>query len=1645
MAVNNRTILNVPYDEKDEAKGLGAKWDHEIKRWYIESDLDINKFKRWMLDTSVVCSKKIKSPIYIVESIETCWKCNKVTNVFALAAQNLYIRDKRLDSSNYIFSYISNLDTSLKDVLGSLYKSYFLDFSKTTKSSYVMNHCMFCNAVQGDHFMHKEIGGSFNLTGRKEDSPFKAKKLPVEGSFSIEADHEKFDHFILDDKNEIKYKNNVLNESKIYNQFELKEVLEDKSNKVEKVEPKKELNLVQYWHEGLVRASFEGFGKLKSELDNIDAFTWETTKNILNTINCKKLDDIASGDPVVRHLIIFLDSVKGYSKSNIVLCIIPLEAILKDKNEVNDHILHYEWIRPENEVPIFNHRLIGEESEVEGLGLANSNNLDTMLSQFSIDAQAVKSSLDSCLEFIDRCFSCLTVKNLNFQEWIDDFEKNKQNYPILRNKKVLLRLVNGNAVSGATKNIRNCYREIVRINDCEYKDHKLFHNFTGISGSHARSSFEESKEINSWSSPDIYLGHMDSATKKNERVCYALDPSQRVALTIFKKLDEGGILAVNGPPGTGKTSFLRAVIADQWVQPLLTKGQSPLCPVILACAATNQAVTNIISSFNEIPGPSLYDDEGERNNVSVFIESRWIPFLCSYGWYQPASIRNKADEFKNYQLISWDYASKSWKFYCASSSFQLVKDDFAFLESAYLASANEYFNDKDTLEGYSSRLKGKVIDTSQKLKKLDEQMLSWRASLKKVIESEWENEFEERYYQLLTQILNWKSPNGELENIAEEIESLNAKTKILKKCYKETNELLSKSIRYRISRAFKRAKFWVDNQLDWEDVVVRLNQCGVNQELNNPDISSVLEKIKLHIEKFRENKNILLSDKKRIDTNIHEAEKQCKAWAVAKKNHGIARKYEAKLRGKLIEKLNSLSLNREHQVEQYISSISTKIGALKEPEREEQFRNLYSVIQDNLDKTLRPQLFHICARFWEAQYIITKKKSMNVSTSSIDKLRELAMLAPVFVTTSYSVPKLMRNTDRSNLSDYMYGAADFLIVDEAGQCAAEVGSCSFLFAKKALVVGDVKQLSPVWSFSLPVDKLIYKKFFSLDSHQDYEDQGALMSSGSIMKMAQHSSSYYDIDKEIKGVMLTRHYRCREPIINICNEMVYGGALKVVKAATEPKSVWDLPLGYLVVPGESTKISGGSRCNYEEAKWIARWIKEKYVSIIEHYSSNGIQKKLSECVAVLTPFKGQVRVLKSEIDKAFNQDTAERCNIADDMVIDTVHSLQGSERPIVLFSMVDTFDPKSDHFYDNNSSLINVAVSRAKEIFIVAMDQQAVDFGRKVKSSRLRKPSDYLFHYIVKNGQRMNSRRLVVIESPNKISHISNALSQGMELEVVSTCGHLTQLDSSAQWDPLIAEQPKWQTLSEREQQLYEKTATLWLDLESVYIATDPDSEGECIAWHFLNRVKDYLPRNARNKVDVRRMLFYGLTSNEIKDAYQNAQCGLNSGLVKSALFRSILDQIISKHYPHKIGKGDPNCFSSGIGRVQLAIIDVVKYSFDKDEQYYIEVRGKVEHDNEMVFVLSNSNCSQPVIFSDPLEAKKVSEQVLYSLKLKPDIKFRYGYKLEQIDDYPAINTAKILSLGYSELRIPPSRTMKALEGLYEGVIPESLSNHEEVV
>jgi len=148
------------------------------------------------------------------------------------------------------------------------------------------------------------------------------------------------------------------------------------------------------------------------------------------------------------------------------------------------------------------------------------------------------------------------------------------------------------------------------------------------------------------------LGH------SNDR--FPLAEQQRQVLAHLASLPPGDVVAVNGPPGTGKTTMLLSAVASEWIRAALEEGDPP---IIVAASSNNQAVTNIIDAFGRdfAPGDGPF-------------AGRWLPGIESFGVFL-ASTRRKADAAEVYQtedfflqIETGDYVAEAKQAYLKAAS-----------------------------------------------------------------------------------------------------------------------------------------------------------------------------------------------------------------------------------------------------------------------------------------------------------------------------------------------------------------------------------------------------------------------------------------------------------------------------------------------------------------------------------------------------------------------------------------------------------------------------------------------------------------------------------------------------------------------------------------------------------------------------------------------------------------------------------------------------------------------------------------------------------------------------------------------------------------------------------------------------------------
>ncbi|HSQ21122.1 MAG TPA: DNA topoisomerase, partial [Blastocatellia bacterium] len=148
-----------------------------------------------------------------------------------------------------------------------------------------------------------------------------------------------------------------------------------------------------------------------------------------------------------------------------------------------------------------------------------------------------------------------------------------------------------------------------------------------------------------------------------------------------------------------------------------------------------------------------------------------------------------------------------------------------------------------------------------------------------------------------------------------------------------------------------------------------------------------------------------------------------------------------------------------------------------------------------------------------------------------------------------------------------------------------------------------------------------------------------------------------------------------------------------------------------------------------------------------------------------------------------------------------------------------------------------------------------------------------------------SKALVVVESPSKAKTINKYLGSGYK--VVASVGHIKDLPKKGigiDFDNNF--EPTYEVIPGKEKVIKELKAAA-KDVETIYVATDPDREGEAIGWH----IKEELEGRGKSRKTVRRVMFNEITKTAIQDSFKHP-LDIDENLVNAQQARRLLDRIV---------------------------------------------------------------------------------------------------------------------------------------------------------
>ena len=146
--------------------------------------------------------------------------------------------------------------------------------------------------------------------------------------------------------------------------------------------------------------------------------------------------------------------------------------------------------------------------------------------------------------------------------------------------------------------------------------------------------------------------------------------------------------------------------------------------------------------------------------------------------------------------------------------------------------------------------------------------------------------------------------------------------------------------------------------------------------------------------------------------------------------------------------------------------------------------------------------------------------------------------------------------------------------------------------------------------------------------------------------------------------------------------------------------------------------------------------------------------------------------------------------------------------------------------------------------------------------------------------------LVIVESPAKSKTIRKYL--GKDYEVMASYGHVRDLaPKTGAVDPDNDFQMQYETIKKSAQQV-SKIVAAFKKADKLYLATDPDREGEAISWHLREILKE---KKLLNNKAVYRVVFYEVTKNAVQEAFKNPR-ELSNDLIDAQQARRALDYLV---------------------------------------------------------------------------------------------------------------------------------------------------------
>ena len=711
--------------------------------------------------------------------------------------------------------------------------------------------------------------------------------------------------------------------------------------------------------------------------------------------------------------------------------------------------------------------------------------------------------------------------------------------------------------------------------------------------------------------------------------------------------------AVSGPPGTGKTTVLKELIADNFVRKtkdIIEKWDEPWRQIgsnnqmtfstplggncnysIIVASTNNAAVDNIglelmkeIDYFSEIA--RKYSESyngilcarlGKSDNIKEFATKVLVPFIQFLEKSSNDDVQESAEKYKIEFIKKWSDLSNA---YSKIENYINERDNIinGIINNGIL---HENFNNEDILNAKNS-LSDDITVSREQINSLESD-----CSIK-----------EDRMKNYTKDILKINKELADFQIKASEISSILEKSRR----YREIP-----IVKFLYGKLFKFKYGDVENielqQLTNNESLNHLNKDKQYAESSYNELLKQIESIKGEIK--------TINDK--INTNKMHLSLLKQLYEIEKKFEGIRKEYDLDCTwsDESYSFLKAFTFNRHELFELALQVNRAFIIKNKE------------FIKHNLSKV------YVNENWFNYFYRDTFDYDDSYKEGIKAVWETLFICFPVVTTTLHSFSR--------NTFHMIEGIFDTIMIDEAGQVLLHYAVSPLYRARRAIIVGDTLQLEPIFNIK---KKIIQSYEFTVELEGRIDIQNS-----SVQYCADAASDVFEkVGNNEKGIMLEEHRRCEESIMLFSNKHLYENKLKLM-VKDSVHGFLGSSLCFIDTRGVKQK-NNTNLLEVTVCKRIVDWFVEEYG---QEYKNK---------IAIITPYKNQKELLKENIP---------------DVEIGTVNTFQGREKEIVILSSVIQDITKKNakyssgiQFVGDKPNFLNVAFSRAKQQLLIVGNYNA---------------------------------------------------------------------------------------------------------------------------------------------------------------------------------------------------------------------------------------------------------------------------------------------------------------------------------------------------